>query len=176
MPLNDRDGAGEASAPPASATPRGRCRAGLASVLAAPLLLAAATPVALRPGLWAVTSAPVQATLEGRKLDDLPYTAPETPETECLASPAALAPAALVERQVPTGCTVIHRTTARDHITLAGTCRPQATGLAPGSFALTGHWTAEHYSVRFTTTNPSENGRMGFTGVIEGKRIGTCPG
>ena len=175
MPLSASvDGAGRPPAP--LARPAGVIASRTVAALATPLLAAAAAPVALTPGLWAVTSAPVQATLDGRPLTDLPYTPPATPEMQCVAPALARTPAALVERQVPDGCTVARRTVTRAGLSLAGTCRPQAAGLPAGAFTLAAQWSATRYRVRFTTLNPSENGRMGFTGVIEGSRVGACPG
>ena len=137
-----------------------------------PLLLAA-TATGLTPGAYAVTDSPGQATLDGRPLGDLPYT-PKPPERTCLSPAEARDPVALIRRQVPTGCTVARTTVTPGAVTLTGSCRPQASGLSRGSFRVSGHWTANGYRVDFTTENPSENGRMGFSGRIEARRVGAC--
>ena len=140
-----------------------------------PLLLLAAAAVGggPRPGLWAIASAPSQATLDGRPLGDLPYT-PSDPERRCLATSDLVDPIMLVTRQTPPGCTVVRRAVAAHRVTLTGTCAPQAQGLARGSFRIDGNWAATSYSIRFTTANPSENGVMGFTGRIDARRLGNC--
>ena len=139
------------------------------------LLLAAAPAATPRPGLWELSSAPQQATLNGRPLGDLPYTPPTAPDRQCLAAADLADPVALVEKQAPPGCTVTHRTASAHGVTMTGACPPQTEGLASGTFRLTGTWTQASYSVRFTTANPSENGVMGFTGRVDGRRVGACP-
>lgn len=138
-------------------------------------LLAAATPVKLRPGLWHIASAPAGASLDGRHLDDLPYTPPAGPDTICLTPAQAADPAAWLARDSAQGCTLTRNTVAGGKVDIAGSCPPQATGLARGTVKLAGRWTPTSYALRFATTNPSENGVMGFTGTLTGKRIGDCP-
>ncbi|HEU0045128.1 DUF3617 domain-containing protein [Sphingomonas sp.] len=143
-------------------------------LIALPLLLAAASPAGFTPGLWQVTSAPGTATLGGRSLGDLPYDAPATPGEVCL-SAADAANGAWLARDLGPGCTLTSRKLVKGRIDLAGTCAPQAPGLARGTVRITGRWTTTSYDLRFTTRNPSENGVMGFTGTMSGKRIGACP-
>ena len=109
-----------------------------------------------------MTSAPQQASLNGRPLGDLPYTPPTAPDRQCLAAADLADPVALITRQAPPGCTVNRRTASAQGVTVTGTCPPQAEGLARGSFRLTGSWTRTSYSVRFKTSNPSEKRRHGF--------------
>ena len=142
-------------------------------LIALPLLLAAA-PAGFIPGLWQLSSAPGTATLDGQPLGDLPYTGPGTPPTVCLTAAQARDPAWLA-RGLAIGCTVTRRSLARGRIDLAATCPPQAQGLASGTIRVTGRWTPTSYALRFTTRNPSENGVMGFTGTMTGKRVGICP-
>lgn len=143
---------------------------------AVPFLAAAtASSSTPQPGLWEITSAPQQATLDGRPLGDLPYTPPAAPDRQCFTAADLADPAALVARQAPPGCTVTRRTRTLHGTMLTGTCPPQADGLARGSFRLTGSWRRDSYSVRFTTANPSENGVMGFTGRVDARRVGACP-
>lgn len=142
--------------------------------LIALLLLAATTATTPQPGLWAITSAPQQATLNGRPLGDLPYTPPTAPERQCLGAADLTDPVAFVAKQAPPGCAVAGRLATAHGVTLTGTCPPQADGLARGNFHLIATWTQTTYSIRFSTSNPSENGVMGFTGRVDGRRVGAC--
>lgn len=139
------------------------------------LLLAAAAGSTPQPGLWEISSAPQQATLNGHALGDLPYTPPTAPDRQCLAAADLADPVALVAKQAPEGCSVTRRVPSTTGVTLTGTCPPQAPGLARGTFRLVGRWTPTSYAVRFTTANPSENGVMGFTGRVDARRVGACP-
>ena len=108
-------------------------------ILALPLIVVAATAASTpQPGLWQIMSVPQHATLNGRPLDDLPYTPPAAPERQCLAAGDLADPIALVAKQAPPGCAVTRRTATAHGMTLTGTCPPQADGLARGSFRLTG--------------------------------------
>lgn len=143
----------------------------------APLLLLAATgPASFQPGQWQVAATPGAATLNGKPLTDLPYTGPSAPEAVCFTPAKARDPAAWLARDVAPGCTLIRRSVLNGRVDLAGACPPQAPGLARGQVRLTGRWTPTGYRVRFVTTNPSENGVMGFTGTIRARRVGACPG
>lgn len=146
------------------------------SLLALPLLLAASGPAAFQPGRWQVTSRPGAATLDGKPLGDLPYTGPAAPESICLSPAQASDPAAWLARDLPANCTLSRRRTANGRVDIAGTCPPQADDLPRGAIRLTGRWTPTSYTLRFITSNPSENGVMGFTGTMTGKRVGDCPG
>ena len=139
------------------------------------LVLVAATPAAgLRPGLWQVATSPGTATLDGRPLSDLPYTAPTAPDQVCLTAAQAAAPAAWFAHDAAAGCTFTRERIAGGKIDMAGTCPPQAPGLAGGTVHLTGSWQADRYTLRFATINPGENGRMGFTGTTIARRVGDC--
>lgn len=138
-------------------------------------LAVAAAPAGFAPGQWEMMSAPGIATLDGRALGDLPYTASTAPDRVCLSAADVQDPATLLSRTVAQGCTFTRRSVAGGRIDIAGTCAPQAPGLAGGTVRLTGRWTPVSYEVRFTTSNPSENGVMGFSGTMTGKRIGPCP-
>lgn len=136
-------------------------------------LLAAAAPAGFSPGLWQVTSTPGTATLNGRALGDLPYDAPAVPSTICLSAAEARDPLWLTRSLAP-GCTLTRRAFSGGRIDVSGRCEPQAEGLSRGVVTLTGRWTPTSYDLRFATTNPSENGVMGFTGTMAGKRVGAC--
>lgn len=138
------------------------------------LPLLAATSALPQPGLWEMTGAPGQATLDGRALGDLPYTPPAAADRQCLTRDEARDPVTLIARQVPEGCTVAARTVSAHGVTLTGSCRPQASGLARGTFRLVGDWSSTRYGVRFSTSNPSENGVMGFSGRVDARRVGSC--
>ncbi len=137
------------------------------------LILSAASP-ALQPGRWTIASAPTGATLDGRKLDDLPYAAPSSPDTVCLTAIDAADPAAWLARDVAKGCTFEGRHLTGGRVDLTGTCAPQAPGLARGTLQISGRWSATSYDLTFATTNPSETGVMGFTGTMTGRRTGAC--
>ena len=145
-------------------------------LLAAPLLLlAAASPPSFRPGLWQVSSAPGTAALNGKPLGDLPYTPPTAPGSICLSpADAGDARADWLTRDLAPGCTITRSSRANGRVDVTATCPPQAPGLARGSVRLTGRWTPTSYDLRFATANPSENGVMGFTGSMTGKRVGDC--
>lgn len=138
------------------------------------LLLGATIPPVLQPGLWQVASAPGAATLDGRPLTDLPYTPPAGPATVCLTPAEAANPAAWLARDAAKGCDLSRRSLAGGEVHLAGTCAPQTADLARGTVRITGRWTPTSYDLRFATENPSENGRMGFTGTLTGRRVGPC--
>lgn len=144
--------------------------------LAALALLATSAPAALQPGQWQVASTPGIATLNGRPLGDLPYTPPDMPDSVCLSPTQARDPAAWLARDVAPGCSFTRKQVAAGRIDLAGTCPPQAPGLARGTVRLSGRFTSTSYTLRFATTNPSENGVMGFTGTVVARRVGACPG
>ena len=142
-------------------------------LLLGPLLTLAAVAPALQSGRWQVTSAPTGATLDGRPLGDLPYT-PPAPQSLCLTATDAADPAAWLARDAAKGCALTTRTLAGGRVELSGTCPPSAKGLTRGTVRITGRWTPTSYDLRFVTTNPSENGVMGFSGAMTGRRIGAC--
>jgi hypothetical protein len=146
---------------------------GAAMLLATGPMLTAATPTTFIPGLWQVTSTPGTATLNGRPLGDLPYSGPATPPTVCLTA-AEAGSAAWLSRDLAPGCTLTRTRLQNGRVDVAATCPSQAPGLPRGSVRLTGRWTPTGYDLRFVTRNPSENGVMGFTGTMTGKRVGDC--
>jgi hypothetical protein len=135
---------------------------------------AAAAAPALRPGLWQFTNTPQGASLDGRALDDLPYSAPDAPETICVTPAMAAAPTAFLARD-SAACDFTRAAIAGGKVDIVGACPASAPGLARGTVHLTGAWTPTSYALRFATINPGENGVMGFTGTMTGKRIGDCP-
>lgn len=139
----------------------------------APVLLLAATPAGFLPGRWELTSKPGTASLDGRPLGDLPYMA-TAPESVCVKAAELRDPATWLSRDVPRTCTVTRRKVTGGNVDIAGTCAPQAPGLARGTVRITGRWTPTGYDLRFVTANPSENGVMGFTGTVTGRRTGAC--
>lgn len=144
-----------------------------AAAIFALTLVAAAMPT-LQPGLWRVASTPQTATLDGHKLDDLPYT-PPAPESVCLGPAQAADPAAWFVRDTPPGCAFSKRSVAGGAIDIAGACPSASPGYPAGTVRFTGRWSANRYTIRFATTDSGENGRMGFTGTATGEWIGECP-
>ena len=140
---------------------------------AALLLLAAAPATPLRPGLWEVQSAPETATLDGRKLDQLPYAAPP-PQTICLTPAEAADPARWFARD-SADCTLTRRAVADGRVAIAGTCASPDAGQPRGTVEMTGRFTPQSYALRFRTIVNGDNGRMGFDGSMTGKRVGDCP-
>ena len=144
--------------------------------LALPLLIAtAASTPGFRHGLWQTSTAPGTATLDGKRLSDLPYTGPAGPRSICLSSDDVAGTDWLTEGLLPDGCLYDRQRMRDGRIDIAATCPPQAAGLSSGHVRITGRYTATSYALRFATTNPSENGVMGFGGTMTGRRVGNCP-
>jgi hypothetical protein len=143
----------------------------LATLAAAPATRPSAP--ALRPGLWQVESTPQVATLDGRRLAELPYTAPP-PQAICLTAAEAADPATWFARD-SAGCTLTRRAVSGGNVAIEGSCPSPDAGRARGSVRLTGRYNADSYAVRFATIVNGDNGRMGFDGMMTGKRIGDCP-
>lgn len=138
------------------------------------ILLAAAPATPLRPGLWQVESAPQAATLDGRKLGQLPYAAPP-PQTICLTPAEAADPAGWLARD-SAECTLTRRKVTGGAVAISGTCPSPDAGRPRGTVRMTGRVAATSYALRFATIVNGENGRMGFDGTMTGKRVGDCPG
>lgn len=147
----------------------------LLALAAATLTGAATPPTRLSPGEWQIENVPVGASLDGRALGDLPYT-PGAPQRVCLSAADAVDPARWFLRDSGKGCTIAERSIAGGRVAIAATCPGQAAGDAPGTVHLTGTWAPGRYDLRFATTTVGENGTMGFTGTITGRRLGACPG
>lgn len=145
-----------------------------APLAALPVLLAASAPVALRPGLWRIASAPDAATLDGRRLADLPYD-PPPPEEVCLTPADAADPARWFTRDAAPGCRWSRRSVARGRALIAGACPAEEAGRPDGTTRITGRWTPDRYDLRFATVAHGDNGRMGLDGRTTGVRIGDCP-
>ena len=135
---------------------------------------AADAPGALRPGLWEVRSTPVSATLDGRALDDLPFTMPPD-EKLCMTAQQAASPAQWLARDNAADCTLTRSDVGGGRVDIRGTCPPNDEGQKNGSVSLTGSWSAERYDLRFDTVAHGLNGTMGFGGTVTGRRVGDCP-
>lgn len=146
----------------------------LLPLAALPLLVGASAPSGMKPGLWRIASAPVAATLDGRRLADLPYDAPP-PDEVCLSAADAADPAAWFTRDAAPGCRWSSRSTARGRVAIAGACPAEEVGQPDGSTRITGRWTATRYDLRFATLANGSNGRMGLDGTTTGVRLGDCP-
>ena len=140
---------------------------------AALILVAAAPATPLHPGLWQVESAPEAATLDGRKLAELPYAAPP-PQQVCLSAAEAADPATLFARD-SAECTLTRRNVAGGRVVIAGTCPSPDADKPRGAVRIIGRYTPESYALRFATIVNGDNGRMGFDGTVTGKRLGDCP-
>ena len=82
-------------------------------------LCAAASAPSLTPGLWQFTNTPEGASLDGRALDDLPYSAPDAPETICVTPAMAAAPAAFLARD-SAACHFTKAATAGGEVDMTG--------------------------------------------------------
>ena len=145
-------------------------------LFALPLLLAATAPAGFQPGRWLVSSEPATATLNGRPLGDLPYQAPTEPQYLCLTPTQVADAAAWLTHDAAADCTLTRRSLASGRVNLTGSCAPVSPGASRGTVSFTGRWTPTSYRVRFATTTASENGVMGFSGVLTGRRVGECAG
>jgi hypothetical protein len=138
-------------------------------------LLVAAAPATppLRSGLWEVESTPEAATLDGRKLAQLPYD-PPPPQTICLSPADAADPARWFARD-SAECSLSQRAVGNGQVAIAGTCPSPDSGKPRGTVRISGRYTATSYALRFATIVNGDNGRMGFDGTMTGKRVGDCP-
>ena len=150
----------------------------LLPLAALPLLVGASAPQAskpgLKPGLWRIASTPEAATLDGRRLAELPYDAPP-PDQVCLSAADAADPARWFTRDAGPGCRWSRRSVAGGRVAIAGTCPAEEAGQPDGSTRLTGRWTPTRYTLRFATIAHGDNGRMGLDGATTGVRVGDCP-
>lgn len=146
-----------------------------AATLLLSLTAATGAPSAtLTPGLWEFTNAPGTASLDGQALRDLPYTPPSAPERVCLTPAQAADPARWFARDSGADCTFTQADVKGGRVAIAGSCPPQFKGYDRGTVALSGRWTPTSYDLRFTTLTHGENGHMGFSGTMRGRRIGAC--
>ena len=146
-------------------------------LLTTPLLLvalAAAPASTLQPGLWRFDNVPQTATLDGRRLADLPYT-PSGPQTMCGTPADAATPAKWFARDSGNDCTFTRQSVANGKVDITGTCPPSQPGFDRGTVALTARWTSSGHALRFATLTHGDQGRMAFGGTMTGKRIGDCP-
>jgi hypothetical protein len=146
----------------------------LLPLAALPLLVGAGAPVALAPGLWRIATVPQAATLDGRRLADLPYDAPP-PDEVCLSAADAADPARWFARDSAPGCRWSQRSVAGGRVRLSGTCPAEEAGQPAGSTRIAGRWSANRYDLRFATIAHGSNGRMGLDGATTGVRVGPCP-
>lgn len=146
----------------------------LAALLLSTGVIAAAPTPALRAGLWQFDNMPQTATLDGRRLAELPYT-PWGPQSVCLSPREAATPARWFARDSGSDCTFTKTSIAGGKVDIAGSCPPSDTGFDRGTVHLTGRWTPTSYTIRFATLTHGDNGHMGFDGAMTGKRIGDCP-
>ena len=145
------------------------------SLLAGVLLFGTgASDTQLAPGLWEVRTTPGVATLNGRRLQDLPIGEIES-ERVCVGAAEAAAPARFFAREVAEMCRVTQARAQRGQVRISGSCASQSGGRA-GAMRLTGRYGADSFQVDFATTSYAENGRMTFSGRSVGRRVGSCAG
>jgi hypothetical protein len=143
------------------------------AALASPLLLlAAADPPALAPGLWEVKNTPGVATLDGKVLDDLPLGEARTQQI-CLASAQAADPVAFFVRDTQEACRITSASAAAGRVEIQGSCPDPEEG-NDGSLKLSGRYASDSYDLDFTTTAEDFQGVMTFSGKLTGRRIGPC--
>jgi hypothetical protein len=142
------------------------------ALLAGALLAGASGATTLAPGMWEIMNRPGVATLDGRELSDLPLPELE-PERLCLSAAQAADPATFLPGDTAEGCRITSASTSGGEVKIAGTC-PSADGGKDGSLLLAGRYERDRYEVDFETVAYGNNGRMSFSGKLEGRRIGDC--
>ena len=137
------------------------------------LLAGASEGPVLEPGLWETVNRPGTATLDGRALSDLPLFEIQT-ERVCLSPEAAAAPAAFLAGDVAGECSLGKAVVADGRLDVSGSC-PSEEGYEPGIIRMAGAVEGDSYEIAFETTSEKDNGRLGFTGTLSGRRVGDCP-
>jgi hypothetical protein len=138
------------------------------------LILIAATSAPLEPGLWEIRSTPGTATLDGKVLDDLPLGDART-ERVCLASAQASDPIAFFARDTQQDCRITSASAAAGKVDISGSCPSPEDG-SEGTMKLSGRYSSESYELDLATSAEDFQGKMTFSGKLEGRRIGPCPG
>jgi hypothetical protein len=127
----------------------------------------------LAPGLWETRNRPGVATLDGRARNELPLP-PLEPERVCL-SPADVAdPGLFLAGATAPGCRITGSSWAGGRARVEASC-PSPDGGKDGKMVLTGRYAADRYAIDFNTRAYGDNGRMGFSGKLIGRRLGDCP-
>ncbi|HEV2078857.1 MAG TPA: DUF3617 family protein [Allosphingosinicella sp.] len=150
-----------------------RRRIALVAAVPGLILLLGAGDVPLSGGLWEIRNTPGVATLDGRELNELPIEPIETQKI-CISPAEAADPVRFFARDMDEGCTIKSASAAGGKVKIVGTCPNQIEG-PDGSFELTGGHSAEAYEIDFATTAFGDNGRMTFSGKLNGRRVGDCP-
>lgn len=140
-----------------------------------PLLLAATDAPVPQGGLWQIVSVPGVATRHGRPLTDLPYTPSPPDPPVCMTTAAFADPVALIEQQTPESCRATRRMRSSGRVTITGVCPINEGHGAQGRYTLIGRWNATSYAIRYTTSTPSPEGMLGFSGTMTATRLGDCP-
>lgn len=152
---------------------RGKCLA-VAVLAAAAGCATTASPGGspLAPGLWETRNTPGTASLDGRPLNELPLP-PLEPERVCLSPADAANPARFLAGATAPDCRIGKSSFAGGRVRIEGSCQSPDGG-KDGSMVLTGRYAADRYTIDFDTTAYGDNGRMGFTGKLVGRRLGDC--
>lgn len=127
----------------------------------------------LAPGLWETRNTPGTASLDGRALNELPLP-PLEPERVCLSAADAADPARFLAGATAPDCRITGSTLARGQARIEASC-PSPDGGKEGKMVLAGRYAPDRYTIDFNTTAYGDNGRMGFTGKLIGRRLGDCP-
>lgn len=136
------------------------------------LLLAAAADAPLSPGLWEISNAPGQATLDGKVLDDLPLGEIRTQQV-CLAAAEAGDPVRFFARDTQENCRITSGKAAAGKVEIAGICPDPEAG-TEGTVKLSGRFTTDSYELDFATSAEDFQGVMTFSGKLTGRRVGPC--
>ncbi|HWH22684.1 MAG TPA: DUF3617 family protein [Allosphingosinicella sp.] len=137
------------------------------------LLLLGSADAPIEAGLWEIRNTPGVATLDGQVLNELPI-GPIEAERICVSAEQAVKPSAFFSRDMDPACVLKKASTAGGRVDIGGTCPNQLEG-PEGSFELKGSYDSNSYDIHFATVAFGDNGRMGFTGRLTGKRVGACP-
>lgn len=128
----------------------------------------------LAPGLWETRNAPGTASLDGRALNELPLP-PLEPERVCLSPTDAADPARFLVGATAPDCRITSSTWGGGRARVEASCSSPDGG-KDGNMVITGRYEVDRYVIDFDTTAYGDNGRMGFTGKLIGRRLGDCPG
>jgi hypothetical protein len=146
----------------------------LGKIAAAPLfLLALASDAApLESGAWEILNTPGVASLDGQVLNELPIE-PVKSTRICVTPKDAANPAAFFNRDMDPACSITKSSASGGSVHIAGTCPNQLEG-PDGQFELKGKFDNRSYDIEFATTAFGDNGKMTFSGNLQGRYVGSC--
>lgn len=127
----------------------------------------------LSPGLWEISNRPGRASLDGRELHELPLP-PQKPERICLTAAQAADPASFLAGTSGAECKTGKVAMAEGKVRIEASCA-NPDGGRDGTMLLAGRYGRQSYAIDFATTAYGDNGTMGFSGKLIGRRVGDCP-